>query len=1856
MNLNSNAKDGLYGGALYIDGASTVNVTNTKFDGNRAINGGAAYVASGGVLTISGSTFSNNSANQVSSISYGGAIMVGRSGTLNVSSTSFISNRAGTDAATTGRGGAIAINTGLGSNVASVPTATATINNVTFSNNTATTSGRHLSGDEATGQGAFVVSQSTFSGTGAGAQDITQRTSGELDFTISNSGNPSLLNVNASSLVNSTPATSTPTVIAPEWSGVCNALSCTNENFPPVIITCATAPTLTATASCQVTIPNLVSQIKASDDCSFTVTQSPAAGTIITATTVASTQTITFTVTDANGNTTTCSVVVTIPACVASCAASISGTMSVCPGSTSTLTASSGSSYIWSTGEATASITKGAGTYTVTVTDSNGCTSSDFKTITEYSVTAASISGGTEVCPGSTSTLTASSGSSYIWSTGEATASVTKGAGTYRVTVTDANGCTSAAFKTITQYSVSAASISGTTSVCSGSTSILTASSGSSYIWSTGEATASVTKGAGTYTVTVTDSNGCTSSAFKTITEYSVSAASISGTTSVCPGSTSTLTASSGSSYIWSTGEATASVTKGAGTYTVTVTDSNGCISSAFKTITEYNAVSISGTTSVCPSSTSTLTASSGSSYIWSTGEATASITKGAGTYTVTVTDSNGCTSSASKTITEYSVTAASISGTTSVCPGSTSTLTASSGSSYTWSTGEATASVTKGAGTYMVTVTDANGCQSAASKTITEYSVTAGLTSSNDITCAQSSSTLTATGGGTYLWENNLTTSTRTVAVAGTYQVTITSISGCFVVKSATVSENKTVPSAPNVTVTQPSCTVSTGAVSILNPVSGMEYSYDNGATWTTSTSSSLATGSYLVKARSTSNGCSSSSTNAVINAAPTIPNAPTIIAARNSICAGSSTKLTATGCMGLVTWSNGQTGPEISVSNAGTYTAVCTSNGCTSTNSNSITLQINALPTITITGATTGCSGSTLRLTANGGTVYSWSNSMITNWIDVSAVNGIYTVLGTDANGCENEASVTITALPNPTATIAGAISFCSTSSSVLTASGGGTYKWSTNATTAAINVTAAGTYTVTVTSANGCTAVKSVQVSTYSCPPPCPTSSNLLLNGSFELPALSRTNDVIIQQNWTNLVDGGVIETWRNGFLSVPPVNGVQIIELNAYQLGTIVQNVTVQTGVPITLAYSHRSRNAAGQRLRVEIRNPATNTVIHSYTSTSNLGWTRFSTTFSTTVPNIQIRFVSLDVCTGDAGCGNLMDHVVMNYTNCICSPVPSQPTITATTTTVSNTTSSTLTATACAGGTIRWSNGQTGPSITTNVPGEYYAQCIIGTCESQPSNRITITSTTDVATTCPTFQWRTNGVFHVNFCIRNNGASPASGIAYVKVGGSLVYEEYYTNLAPGASKCFTYRKRFIPCGSTFTAEVGVTVIGTDTNPSNNTCTGSAKMNCTPNPPPYDPNYKDVTPKRNMEGGIFVGDEWLTYKVHCQNDGLGRAVDVVMVDTIDITKLNINTLEVISSSHPMRMVRRGTNVVAFEFHNVQLASSHNDLAGSQAEVTFKIKRLSIDVAIQPVGTTISNKVEIYFDHEPAVATNYADSKVIDPCPLTSIMPGVVTPNQNVIDASAPLSPFVLSDYEGVIMRWESSPLSTFFDGTVTKYAEYSNTFNYLGALNAEFFVRAVVQTGSCAEAPSTSAFVSFGPISLPVTWLEFTARKANKNDGLLDWSTATEKNNRGFEVQHSLDAIHFENVGFVQGNGTTQQQHNYQFVHKNLASGTHYYRLRQVDNDGNSEFSGVRSLNIGTAATERTFNIYPNPNSGKFTITGSEALGKIKLYDALGQLIYTNTVNDKVHSISLENLADGAYLIIVGDQSKKVIIKK
>ena len=224
--------------------------------------------------------------------------------------------------------------------------------------------------------------------------------------------------------------------------------------------------------------------------------------------------------------------------------------ISVCPGTTGTLDAGVFASYVWSTGATTQTITAGAGTYMVTVTDGNGCTGTASGMITEF-IPPVPVVAGTSVCPGATGTLDAGVFAAYAWSTGATTQTITAGAGIYMVTVTDGNGCTGATSATITEFIPPTPIVAGTT-VCLGATGTLDAGIFASYAWSTGATTQTITVGAGTYMVTVTDGNGCTGTTSATITELIPPTPIVAGTT-VCPGATGTLDAGIFASYAWST-------------------------------------------------------------------------------------------------------------------------------------------------------------------------------------------------------------------------------------------------------------------------------------------------------------------------------------------------------------------------------------------------------------------------------------------------------------------------------------------------------------------------------------------------------------------------------------------------------------------------------------------------------------------------------------------------------------------------------------------------------------------------------------------------------------------------------------------------------------------------------------------------------------------------------------------------------------------------------------------------------------------------------------------------------------------------------------------------------------------------------------------------------------------------------------------------------------------------------------------------------------------------------------------------------------------------------------------------------
>ncbi|MBS4044149.1 MAG: tandem-95 repeat protein, partial [Chitinophagaceae bacterium] len=416
-----------------------------------------------------------------------------------------------------------------------------------------------------------------------------------------------------------------------------------------------------------------------------------------------------------------------------------------------------------------------AGSYVVYVKDVNNCIQSVNVTITQPSAPlSSSISSQTNVnCFGQSTgsaTVSTSGGTSpytYSWNTSpvQTTATATGlAAGTYTVTVTDNKGCTTTANVTITQPSAPlSSSISSQTNVncfgqSTGSATVSTSGGTSpyTYSWNTSpvQTTATATGlAAGTYTVTVTDNKGCTTTVNVTITQPSAALnSSISSQTNVnCFGQSTgsaTVSTSGGTSpytYSWNTSPVQTTATASglaAGTYTVTVTDNKGCITTANVTITEPSAAlsaNVPTQTNVnCfgqSTGSATVSTSGGTApytYSWNTSpvQTTATATGlAAGTYTVTVTDNKGCITTANVTITQPSAALSSnISSQTNVnCFGQSTgsaTVTTSGGTSpytYSWNTSPVQTTATASglaAGTYTVTVTDNKGCTTTANVT----------------------------------------------------------------------------------------------------------------------------------------------------------------------------------------------------------------------------------------------------------------------------------------------------------------------------------------------------------------------------------------------------------------------------------------------------------------------------------------------------------------------------------------------------------------------------------------------------------------------------------------------------------------------------------------------------------------------------------------------------------------------------------------------------------------------------------------------------------------------------------------------------------------------------------------------------------------------------------------------------------------------------------------------------------------------------------------------------------------------------------------------------------------------------------
>ena len=451
-----------------------------------------------------------------------------------------------------------------------------------------------------------------------------------------------------------------------------------------------------------------------------------------------------------------------------------------------------------------------AGTYTCHVTDANNCPSSQVFVVTEPAallVSATSVSATCGNANGSAG-VTASGGTgvySYSWSPGGSTTSGLNSmpAGIYSVTVTDANGCVQNAVANINNTGGPTASILATSNIscngsCNGSVSVsATGGTGSyTYSWlpSGGSAATANALCPGTYTCTVTDSNNCTSKQTITITQPAPLASSINNTLVLCNGSnngSSTVTPSGGSgsyTYSWSPsgGNGASATGLAAGNYTCTITDANGCTITDSAHITQPPSLTATATivNATCGNSNGSVsaTASGGNptfTYSWSPAGGTSAVASGLnpGTYTCHITDANGCSVTDTGTVVligHVPIASITASGATTFCAGDSVTLAATGGGAYSWSNGNTDSTITvKAEGTYTVSVS--NGCGSnAATVSVIVNPLPIAVVTPNANTCKGDSVLLTASGGGTYSWNNGHTGSSIYVSTQGNYTVTV--------------------------------------------------------------------------------------------------------------------------------------------------------------------------------------------------------------------------------------------------------------------------------------------------------------------------------------------------------------------------------------------------------------------------------------------------------------------------------------------------------------------------------------------------------------------------------------------------------------------------------------------------------------------------------------------------------------------------------------------------------------------------------------------------------------------------------------------------------------------------------------------------------------------------------------------------------------------------------------------------------------------------------------------------------------------------------------------------------------------------
>ncbi|MES2381448.1 MAG: FG-GAP-like repeat-containing protein [Bacteroidota bacterium] len=645
----------------------------------------------------------------------------------------------------------------------------------------------------------------------------------------------------------------------------------------------------------------------------------------------------------------------------------------ICKGSSTLLKAKGADTYVWSPAFGLNS-TNGANviasptfdtTYIVTGSYTNGCSSKDsvrikVKPLPVITITASAMA----VCALTPLTLTASGANAYIWVTGNTNGVPfnPSSSGTYTVVGVDTNGCRKSENIYITVYKKPVLSVSffPSDSVCKGSPVVLSGAGASTYTWDAG-----VSNGLpfipvsvfGSYTVTGTDTNGCTNtkSVVVFVKPLPLVEANVTPGNVICAGQSIYLNATGATKYTWDSGV-------------------------------------VSGT-AIIPAFTQKY--------------------KVIGTDTI-----SGCSNTDSVTVTvnQLPIVGASTFPADSICKGTSVTLTGTGAKTYTWNK-----NVNNGVSfsplltdTYTVTGTDSNGCSNSYNQTVKVNSlpVISAVVAPDSIVCKGSSIVLNGVGTHKYSWSDNVINGepfvvkqTKQFTVIGTDTTT-----GC----TNMVNKLVTVKIAPLSIIANPAGTVCIGDSVTLTAQGANTFTWDkgviNGKAFIVT-----ATNQYKLVGTDNVSGCTDTLIQTVNTFVPAVLSVEQVPA--DKVCSGTFVKLIGSGAH-LYTWSDDIINDHyFAINNAHTYTLTAVDfNNCKST----ITKTINVLPkptiTINVVPSAVVCAGTLVKLSGVGAKTYTWNGGITNNTYFLPVGNTQYTITGTDSNGCTNTANQTVKANAAP------------------------------------------------------------------------------------------------------------------------------------------------------------------------------------------------------------------------------------------------------------------------------------------------------------------------------------------------------------------------------------------------------------------------------------------------------------------------------------------------------------------------------------------------------------------------------------------------------------------------------------------------------------------------------------------------------------------------------------------------------------------------------------------------------------------------------------------------------------------------